>query len=1048
MLAALAFLLASMTVRAVDFPVSKNVDDGSVNTFRWAIDQVNTAGAGPHRILFVGVMGEINLGGVPAVIQNSVVIDGPGARNLTITAPTGGRVLMGAVGTSIEIKDLTLEGGGGNPGFGGAVYTLGNLEVRRCWIKNFEALQSGAIYCTGSLTIHQSTLSANTATQNGGAIVMRGIGLITNSTFSENRAGTVGGAISVTGTDVVLIKHCTMYQNRAETDGGGIHSVSGFTQVTESIVIGVPFDEPDLQLGGLVSLSAKNFTFGDPLLFSLRRYESGVPYHLPHHNSPVVDRGTVGLGASEDQRGSERSSINVQDLGAIEVRTIIVNTDAPAGAGSLLEAVKTSNNPGDRVDFISLTFGDPSGATTVEVAPLIGLVMTRGTTIVGNYGEAVSGFDANRILDIQSSAVAGISKVILKSGNAGGGGGGAALVYGALYVDDSKLESNVAGFGAGIVVENGGRLELNRSTFEGNIATTRSGAIEMSGSALFQATNCYFNANESGGFAGHVGIYALTDPIFRPRFIHCTFTNGHSSNAGGGIYLLNGFAEFYNCYFANNNDDFFGATHMYHSGTGGYQVSGNVLANIAKITLLTQNYGCVVIPYPDTDSPARDAGDPAWTVPFDMQGSRRPGYWTPDAGAVEYYRSSYEDWHSRLFSEEELCDPLLHLRYGPLADQNGDGILNVAEFLLDGYLQPGSNSVGGAELYNVQQAMQTNKAIQFDADERALAEFGLVPQYSANLITWANMIKTVDSGFSKNLRHIEYQSPLPVDTNPSQFFRMNFSGAFPLVDPVMVGVGKPGNAAETTRFSYDTGRVDHHYLIGKFEITKTEWILFLNAVDPNGANLLGLYHINQYVLFSPGKPAGQKYSVHPSHARYAIGGVSYFAACRFCNWLHNGATAGAATESGAYTLAGNTPVPSNSATVFRSATATFALPNIHEFYKAGHYDGTSYSIYPQGKDVLNNMVIPGNLYSANYGFLFGSIVAVGSFPSAASPWGAKDMGGNAAEWTETSFSGAVNYVVGGYGRSAEIELRDPYHVIVGTATNPIDVGFRVIRLAP
>ena len=58
-------------------------------------------------------------------------------------------------------------------------------------------------------------------------------------------------------------------------------------------------------------------------------------------------------------------------------------------------------------------------------------------------------------------------------------------------------------------------------------------------------------------------------------------------------------------------------------------------------------------------------------------------------------------------------------------------------------------------------------------------------------------------------------------------------------------VGNPGNVADTTGF----GSVANAYLIATHEVTNAQYTDFLNAVDPTGANALGLYNSNMVFNF-------------------------------------------------------------------------------------------------------------------------------------------------------------------------------------------------------
>src|SRR3954471_6330236 len=52
-------------------------------------------------------------------------------------------------------------------------------------------------------------------------------------------------------------------------------------------------------------------------------------------------------------------------------------------------------------------------------------------------------------------------------------------------------------------------------------------------------------------------------------------------------------------------------------------------------------------------------------------------------------------------------------------------------------------------------------------------------------------------------------------------------------------VGNPNNPADPTGFGF--GSVATAYRIDKYEVTNQQYVDFLNAVDPNGANTLGLF---------------------------------------------------------------------------------------------------------------------------------------------------------------------------------------------------------------
>jgi len=91
--------------------------------------------------------------------------------------------------------------------------------------------------------------------------------------------------------------------------------------------------------------------------------------------------------------------------------------------------------------------------------------------------------------------------------------------------------------------------------------------------------------------------------------------------------------------------------------------------------------------------------------------------------------------------------------------------------------------------------------------------------------------------------------------------------------------------------------------------------------------------------------------------------VSFYDSLRFVNWLHNGQGDGD-TETGAYTLLGGTPTPSNGITAgTRNAGATIFLTSEDEWYKAAYHDttglaATDYFDYPAGSNTQTTCSTP------------------------------------------------------------------------------------------
>ena len=219
-----------------------------------------------------------------------------------------------------------------------------------------------------------------------------------------------------------------------------------------------------------------------------------------------------------------------------------------------------------------------------------------------------------------------------------------------------------------------------------------------------------------------------------------------------------------------------------------------------------------------------------------------------------------------------------------------------------------------------------------------------------------------------------------------------------------VTVGDPGNACDPQGIGRCFGAVGYTYRIAAYEVTNAQYAEFLNAkakIDP-----LGLYNSDMASIWGgiarSGSPGTYTYSVVPGREDKSVASVSPYDAMRFVNWLHNGQGSGD-TETGAYTLLGGTPIPSNDL-VERNPGATIFLTSDAEWYKAAYYDTQAgvYFDYPAGTDAQIVCSPPSGVGNrANCGGAVGDYTDVGSYPGSPSPNGTFDQGGNAAEWTDT-----------------------------------------------
>ena len=272
-----------------------------------------------------------------------------------------------------------------------------------------------------------------------------------------------------------------------------------------------------------------------------------------------------------------------------------------------------------------------------------------------------------------------------------------------------------------------------------------------------------------------------------------------------------------------------------------------------------------------------------------------------------------------------------------------------------------------------------------------------------------------------------------------------------------VTVGDAGNAADTTTY----GAVAGAFAIGKYEVTIGQYTSFLNAVaatdthslyNPNMATVQNIAGITRN-----GSSGSFSYSAIGS-ANRPITHVSWFDAARFANWMNNGATNGASTETGAYTLNGAT-----SGIITKNPGATWWIPGEDEWYKAAYYKGggtnAGYWLYPTESNTAPGNTIGGATNQANYfdgdyavtqsSTLSGTqnyLTDAGAFSGSGSAYDTYDQGGNVEEWND-AVVGSDRVVRGGVWNLNATFLESSKRISVLPTSESSYVGFRLATVA-
>jgi formylglycine-generating enzyme required for sulfatase activity len=219
------------------------------------------------------------------------------------------------------------------------------------------------------------------------------------------------------------------------------------------------------------------------------------------------------------------------------------------------------------------------------------------------------------------------------------------------------------------------------------------------------------------------------------------------------------------------------------------------------------------------------------------------------------------------------------------------------------------------------------------------------------------------------------------------------------------------------------GSVSYQYRIAKTEVSTGQWVEFLNTFSNYATP-----HRQWDSMFGPTfwgafeystSPAGGtifKVSSAPNAVSYPVGGISWYMAALYCNWLNNGKSSDPnSLITGAYDTrtwgTGSNGLLTDAPT--HLATAKYWIPTLDEQMKAFYYDPhkTTNNGWWKYNTTSDTRAIPGppgvGQTSAGYhpeDTFSEWQIPLGSYPDTQSPWGLLDTSGGAAEWNEEAWA--------------------------------------------
>lgn len=265
MLAFFLFFVFSISVaNAATFTVTTTADNQSngcnlgLCTLREAVNDAN-ASPGDDTINFqAGIAGTILLIDGHLPITSNITINGPNARNLSVSGNNSSRIfVVSGSNVTANISRLTITNGNAQPiligstliGDGGAILNAAGatLNLTEVTVSGNSATSLGGAIATRAVSplltttttnITRSAIFNNTAIAGGGGLSNVGVDVfgtglltaayttITNSTITQNNASAEGGGLSNDG-GIVSLNNNTISHNQSAVAGGGIVNVAG-----------------------------------------------------------------------------------------------------------------------------------------------------------------------------------------------------------------------------------------------------------------------------------------------------------------------------------------------------------------------------------------------------------------------------------------------------------------------------------------------------------------------------------------------------------------------------------------------------------------------------------------------------------------------------------------------------------------------------------------------------------------------------------------------------------------------------------------------------
>lgn len=227
----------------------------------------------------------------------------------------------------------TTQGGGGVFNNGGMLVVDGSTSVVQITGNDADGLMGsggGILNLGGTMSLDNVTLSGNSASRAGGGIEQNaGVATVVNSTLSANIAGSApgnGGGLHVTGVGDVTVHNSTVSGNTASSEGGGLWNSSTGTLTVRNTTVVNNHSDVDGSGGGLFTAAGGSTILVNTIVAgndsgSLMTADDlgGVAILAGSNNNLIADASTSG-GLVD---GSSGNIVGVNGSGTRDINTIL-----------------------------------------------------------------------------------------------------------------------------------------------------------------------------------------------------------------------------------------------------------------------------------------------------------------------------------------------------------------------------------------------------------------------------------------------------------------------------------------------------------------------------------------------------------------------------------------------------------------------------------------------------------------------------------------------------------------------------------------------------